>query len=79
MDKQWIFIHVHDIVYVVGWETEMCLRIVSWGHVHPETLSLSIKFNKYDISSLKNQPGTIQVKYPRLTSATTEAKLAAVA
>ena len=41
MDRKWIFKHVHDIVYVVGWETEMCFkRIVSWGYVHPETFEL---------------------------------------
>ena len=35
--------------------------------------------NKSDISCLKNQLGTIQVKYPRLSSATGETKLATVA
>ena len=35
--------------------------------------------NKSDISCLKNQLGTIQVKHPRFSSATGEAKLATVA
>ena len=54
-----------------------------WLIVHVTALIPSIPVRKYlnksDISCLKNQPGTIQVKYLRLSSATGEAKLTAAA